>query len=119
MEKTMESLAKIVVKAAEDKKADNILVLDISELSIIAEYFIICNGNNERQVQAIVTEIRDQAHKNGFNVRGIEGAEEGRWVLVDLGDVVVHVFHREERDFYNIERLWADAKAVSFSSEQV
>jgi ribosome-associated protein len=119
MDTAVDNLAKLVVKAAEDKKADNIVVLDISELSVIAEYFIICNGSNERQVQAIVTEIRDQAHKHGFHVRGIEGAEEARWVLVDLGDVVVHVFHREERDFYNIERLWADAKTVSFSSEQV
>lgn len=117
MVKTVEELAKLVVKAAEDKKAENVLVMDISELSVIAEYFVICTGNNERQVQAIVNEIRDQAHKHGYNVRGIEGADEGRWVLVDLGDVVIHVFHREERDFYNIERLWGDAKIVSFSEQ--
>ncbi|MGC5328516.1 ribosome silencing factor [Brevibacillus sp. SYSU BS000544] len=113
----VEDLAKLVVKAAEDKKADKVVVMDISKLSVIAEYFIICNGNNERQVQAIVTEIRDQAHKNGYNVKGIEGAEEGRWVLVDLGDVVVHVFHREERDFYNIERLWSDANIVTLTEK--
>lgn len=117
MVKTVEDLARLVVKAAEDKKAENVLVLDISALSVIAEYFVICNGNNERQVQAIVSEIRDQAHKNGYNVRGIEGADEGRWVLVDIGDVVIHVFHREERDFYNIERLWGDASVVSFSEQ--
>jgi ribosome-associated protein len=110
-----EDLARLAVKAAEEKKAENIIVMDISELSVIAEYFIICHGNNERQVQAIVTEIRDQAYKNGYNVRGIEGAEEGRWVLIDLGDVVVHVFHREEREFYNIERLWGDARTVTFN----
>ncbi len=115
MVNVVDDLAKLVVKAAEDKKAEKIVVMDISKLSVIAEYFIICNGNNERQVQAIVTEIRDQAHKNGYNVKGIEGAEEGRWVLIDLGDVVVHVFHREERDFYNIERLWSDAPIVSFA----
>ncbi|MFS0554549.1 MULTISPECIES: ribosome silencing factor [Brevibacillus] len=115
MVKTVEDLAQLVVKAAEDKKAENLKVLDIKKLSVIADYFMICHGNNERQVQAIVREIRDQAHKNGFDVRGIEGADEGRWVLVDLGDIVIHVFHREDREFYNLERLWKDAEEVSFS----
>ncbi|MFG0213682.1 ribosome silencing factor [Brevibacillus porteri] len=112
---TVEDLAQLVVKAVEDKKAENLKVLDIKKLSVIADYFMICHGNNERQVQAIVREIRDQAHKNGFDVRGIEGADEGRWVLVDLGDIVIHVFHREDREFYNLERLWKDAEEVSFS----
>ncbi|MFC8688417.1 ribosome silencing factor [Brevibacillus porteri] len=115
MVKTVEDLAQLVVKAIEDKKAENLKVLDIKKLSVIADYFMICHGNNERQVQAIVREIRDQAHKNGFDVRGIEGADEGRWVLVDLGDIVIHVFHREDREFYNLERLWKDAEEVSFS----
>ncbi|MGG1658795.1 ribosome silencing factor [Brevibacillus sp. NRS-1366] len=117
MVKTVEDLARLVVKAAEDKKAENLRALDIKKLSVIADYFMICHGNNERQVQAIVREIRDQVHKNGFTVRGIEGAEEGRWVLVDLGDVVIHVFHREDREFYNLERLWKDAEDVSFSEQ--
>ncbi len=117
MVKTVEDLAQLVVKAAEDKKAENLKVLDIKKLSVIADYFMICHGNNERQVQAIVREIRDQAHKNGFDVRGIEGADEGRWVLVDLGDIVIHVFHREDREFYNLERLWKDAEEVSFSTQ--
>ncbi|TKI56285.1 ribosome silencing factor [Brevibacillus antibioticus] len=115
MVKTVEDLAQLVVKAVEDKKAENLKVLDIRKLSVIADYFMICHGNNERQVQAIVREIRDQAHKNGFDVRGIEGADEGRWVLVDLGDIVIHVFHREDREFYNLERLWKDAEEASFS----
>ncbi|MCE0452091.1 ribosome silencing factor [Brevibacillus sp. AF8] len=117
MVKTVEDLAQLIVKAAEDKKAENLKVLDIKKLSVIADYFMICHGNNERQVQAIVREIRDQAHKNGFDVRGIEGADEGRWVLVDLGDIVIHVFHREDREFYNLERLWKDAEEVSFSEQ--
>lgn len=118
MVKTVEDLARLVAKAAEDKKAENLIIMDISNLSIIADYFMICHGNNERQVQAIVREIRDQAHKNGYNIRGIEGAEEGRWVLVDLEDVVIHVFHREEREFYNLERLWGDANVVSFQEQK-
>jgi len=93
-------------------------VLDIRNLSVIADYFMICHGNNERQVQAIVQEIRDQVLKNGFSVRGIEGLDEGRWVLVDLEDVVVHVFHREEREFYNLERLWKDAPVAAFAQEE-
>lgn len=116
MIKLVEDLARSVVKAVADKKAENIVVLDISPLSVIADYFIICHGNNERQVQAIVTEIRETAHQQGYSVR-IEGAEEGRWVLVDLNEVVVHVFHKEDRDFYNIERLWGDAMQVSFDQE--
>ncbi|WP_134687180.1 ribosome silencing factor [Brevibacillus migulae] len=111
-----QDLARLVVHAAEEKKAENLITLDIQNLSVIAEYFVICHGNNERQVQAIVKEIQEQAHKNGYNVRGVEGLDEGRWVLVDLGDVVVHVFHREEREFYNIERLWGDAPRVSFDA---
>ena len=118
MIKVVEDLAKLVVKAAEDKKGEKIVVMDISHLSVIADYFIICNGNNERQVQAIMNEIREQAHKNGYDVKGIEGANEGRWVLIDLGDVVVHVFHREEREFYNLERLWSDANIVSFAEQK-
>ncbi|MFM1655374.1 ribosome silencing factor [Brevibacillus sp. B_LB10_24] len=117
MANVIEELARLVVKAAEDKKAENILTLDISKLSVIADYFIICHGNNERQVQAIAGEIRDQVYKHGYQVRGIEGADEGRWVLIDLGDVVVHVFHKEERDFYHIERLWSEAEHVSLSKQ--
>ncbi|MGE5702686.1 MAG: ribosome silencing factor [Clostridia bacterium] len=117
MVKVTEELARLAWQAADSKKAENIIVMDISKLSVIADYFIVCHGNNERQVQAIVNEIRDKALKNGFSVRGIEGAEEGRWVLVDLKDVVVHVFHREERDFYNIERLWSDAPVVELAEK--
>ncbi|AKF95030.1 ribosome silencing factor [Brevibacillus laterosporus] len=106
-------LLQLAYKACEDKKAENIVVLDIHTISVMADRFIICHGNNERQVQAIVREIRDQVHKNGYNIRGIEGEEQGRWVLVDCGDVVVHVFHKEERDFYNLEKLWSDAPRVT------
>lgn len=118
MVRTVDDLARLVIKAAEDKKAEQITVLDIKNLTVIADYFMICHGNNERQVQAIVREIRDQAHKNGYNVRGIEGEEEGRWALVDLEDVIIHVFHREEREFYNLERLWKDAEVVTFSAQE-
>lgn len=99
-------------QAADDKKAMNIVVLDLKEISLIADYFIICHGNSDTQVQAIATEVRKRAQELDANIRGIEGMDSARWVLMDLGDVVVHVFHRDEREYYNIERLWSDAKVV-------
>lgn len=110
-----DELLKIVVTAAEDKKASNIVALNLKEISLVADYYVICSGNSDTQVQAIMTEVRKQAESSGVRIRGIEGADAGRWVLIDLGDVVVHIFHREEREYYNIERLWSDAKVVEFA----
>ncbi|MFC9776658.1 ribosome silencing factor [Paenibacillus chitinolyticus] len=107
-----EQLMNLVVDAAEDKKAINVVALDLQEISLVADYFVICNGNSETQVQAIATEIRKKADAHGVTVRGLEGYDTARWVLVDLGDVVVHVFHRDDREYYNIERLWSDARVV-------
>lgn len=102
-----------MVDAVEDKKAVNVVTLNLEGISLIADYFIICHGNSETQVQAIGTSVRQKAGELGINVRGIEGMNTARWVLVDLGDVVVHIFHRDEREFYNLERLWSDAKIVA------
>ncbi|SDW89852.1 ribosome silencing factor [Paenibacillus sp. CF384] len=110
-----DELLKLVVKAADDKKAQNVIALDLKNISLVADYFVICHGNSDVQVQAITTEIRKQAESRGVRVRGIEGQDTGRWILVDIGDVVVHIFHREEREYYNIERLWSDAKVVEFA----
>jgi ribosome-associated protein len=105
-------LLDLVWEAADSKKANDLIALDLRGVSIIADYFVICHGNSETQVQAIATEIRKKAEEAGARVRGIEGMDKARWVLVDLGDVVAHVFHREERDYYRLEKLWSDAKAV-------
>jgi len=110
-----EKLLQITVAAAEDKKAVQVVALDLKEISLVADYFVICSGNSDTQVLAIATEIKKQAEMSGARVRGIEGMNSGRWVLIDLGDVVVHVFHRDEREYYNIERLWSDAKVVEFA----
>lgn len=110
-----DALLKIAVDAAEDKKAVNVVALNLKDISLVADYFVICSGNSDTQVQAIATEVRKQAEKNGTRVRGIEGMDTARWVLIDLGDVIVHIFHREEREYYNIERLWSDAKVVEFA----
>ncbi|MCU9613947.1 ribosome silencing factor [Caldibacillus lycopersici] len=105
------------VDAADDKKAENILVLNMQGISLIADYFVICHGNSDKQVQAIANEIKDKVNEKGYNIKRLEGFDEARWVLVDLGDVVVHVFHREERGYYNLERLWGDAPFVDVKSE--
>ncbi|MNW25202.1 Ribosomal silencing factor RsfS [compost metagenome] len=109
---TADKIMQLAVAAADDKKAMNIVALDLRGISLVADYFVICHGNSDTQVQAIVTEIKKQAQEAGGVVKGIEGMDSARWVLVDLGDVIVHVFHRDEREYYNIERLWSDAKVV-------
>ncbi|MEK3882584.1 ribosome silencing factor [Paenibacillus sp. PL2-23] len=110
-----DQLLKTAVQAVEDKKAMDVIALNLKEVSLVADYFVICSGNSDTQVQAIATEVRKQAELGGTRVRGIEGMDTARWVLIDLGDVIVHIFHREERDYYNIERLWSDAKVVEFA----
>jgi ribosome-associated protein len=116
MSDTIKEIVQVAVNTADDKKANDIVVLDIHNLSVIADYFIICHGNSATQVQAIVSEIKKKMEEKGYRVKGIEGVDEARWVLIDIGDVVIHVFHRDEREFYNLERLWGDAKVVEGAS---
>lgn len=112
MNVTIEKVMDAVVAAAEEKKAHDIVALDIRGVSLVADYFVICSGNSDTQVLAIATEIRKLVDKLGVQIRGIEGEKTARWVLIDLGDVVVHIFHREDREYYNIEKIWSDAKVV-------
>jgi len=115
----MEStLLEVVYKAADDKKAEDIVVLNMKGVSLLADYFLICHANSDRQVQTIAREIADQAGEAGYDVKRLEGFEAARWVLVDLGDVVAHVFHRDERAYYNLERLWGDAPSENISIGQ-
>ncbi|WP_054859216.1 ribosome silencing factor [Gracilibacillus sp. JCM 18860] len=100
------ALVDLVAKACDDKRAENIVVLDMKEVSLIADYFLICDGSNERQVQAISRELKDVAEEQAIEVKRMEGFDQARWVLVDLGNVVCHVFHRDERVYYNLEKLW-------------
>ncbi|CAH2253550.1 Functions as a ribosomal silencing factor. Interacts with ribosomal protein L14 (rplN) [Enterococcus faecium] len=81
---------------------------------MLADYFMICSANSERQINAITEEIIDK-EENKYEVKRIEGKEGGKWVLIDLGDVIVHVFHAPERSFYNLEKLWSDAPLVDLS----
>lgn len=99
--------------AAADKKAERIVVLDVSERLVITDHFLICSGNNERQVRTIAEEIeRSLLERYGVKPYRREGEREARWVLLDYVDFVVHVFLAEERDYYSLERLWADAPSL-------
>lgn len=105
-------ILQMAVKAADDKKAENIVVLNMKGISLISDYFLICHGNSEKQVQAIATEIKKSAQENEMELKRLEGFDQARWVLIDLNDVVVHVFHKDERLYYNLEKLWGDAPTV-------
>jgi ribosome-associated protein len=106
------ALVEFVVDAATDKKAEDILVMNVAEVTTIADFFVLCSGRGERQVQAIADGIVERATAAGRHPVGVEGYGQGRWVLIDLGDVVVHAFVPEERDLYKLERLWGDAPVV-------
>jgi ribosome-associated protein len=106
------ALADLVVEAASDKKAEDILVLNISEVSTIADLFVICSARGERQAQGIADGIIEKAKAADQRPFGVEGYDGGRWILIDLSDVVVHVFVPEERELYRLERLWGDAPVV-------
>lgn len=107
----------LAANACDDKRAHDITVLDMEGISLVADYFLICHGNNERQVQAIARSIKDKMGENDISIDRIEGFEQGRWILVDIGDIVCHVFHKEERGYYNLERLWGDADRVAIDFE--
>ena len=99
--------------AADSKKADDVVLLDLSPLTDVCDYFLVCSGDNPRQVDAIVDEVREKVSANcGVSPLSCEGREGLSWVLVDYGSVVVHVFRRETREFYRLENLWGDAARV-------
>jgi ribosome-associated protein len=110
-------MANNAVERLKDKKATDIKLLDIHELSTIADYFIIATGNSTTQVQAMSDELEDKMELAGYKMHHKEGFRNGRWVLLDFGHIIVHLFHDEERKFYNLERLWVDAKSVLVENE--
>ena len=105
-------LARHLVDVASDKKASDVVLLNVSELTTIADYFVICSGTSERQVQGIAEAILEAGKAEARRPLGVEGASAGRWILVDFGDVIAHVFAPEEREYYKLERLWGDAPVV-------
>jgi ribosome-associated protein len=108
------TMARVAVTAARDKKAQDIIVLDVSEQLVITDLFVLASASNERLVQAIVDEVEEQMRVHGAKPTRREGTREGRWVLLDFVDVVVHVQHTEERGFYGLDRLWMDCPHIVF-----
>ena len=103
---------KIAIDALEDKKAEDIRIIDISEVSVLADYFIIASGTNRSQIQALIDNVDEKLHLAGFERRQVEGYDDANWVLADYHDVIVHVFDKENRLFYDLERIWRDGKIV-------
>jgi ribosome-associated protein len=107
-------LALAAAQAAADKLASDILLLDVSEQLVITDVFVLASAPNDRQVRAVVDEVEDRLRELGAKPVRREGAQEGRWVLLDFADIVVHVQHQEERVFYALERLWKDCPVIPF-----
>lgn len=105
-------LAMLAAEAAADKKAIDVVVMDVAEALVITNYFVIASGATDRQVSAIIDEVEHRLKAAGASVRGREGERERKWVLLDYGDVVVHVFQPDEREFYRLEKLWSDAPRI-------
>ncbi|MDT3700398.1 MAG: ribosome silencing factor [Thermincola sp.] len=107
-----EQVASLAAAAAEDKKARDVIILDIHAISVICDFFVICSGLSSTQVKAVAENVEEQLEKHGIQKLRIEGFKEARWILLDYGSVVVHVFQERDREFYNLEHLWGDAKVV-------
>ena len=109
---TEKMMAQIACKAIDDKKGQDIKIIDIHNVSVIADYFVIASGTNSNQVQAIVDNVEEQLGRAGFEAMQIEGNRNSSWILMDYGDIIVHIFSKEDRLFYDLERIWRDGKIV-------
>ena len=109
-------MARIAFKALDEKKGEDIKIIDISGVSVLADYFIIANGNSDSQVNALVDHVEESLHKAGFQLKQREGQGTGSWVLLDFGDIIVHIFDKENRLFYDLERIWRDGKDVDIAT---
>ena len=105
-------MAKLAYEALEDKMGEDIKIINISEVSVLADYFIIANGSNHSQVQALCDNVSEVLGRAGVHTKQVEGYESANWILLDFGDIIVHVFDKENRLFYDLERIWRDGKLV-------
>lgn len=106
-------MARIAYNALSDKKGEDVKIIDITGISVLADYFIIANGNSDSQVNALVDNVEEELHKAGYPLRQREGQASGSWVLLDFGDIIIHVFDKENRLFYDLERIWKDGKDIT------
>ena len=107
----------LCVNAALEKKAKNIIILNMQKVTSFADYSIVCSGNSDRQVQSIAQAIEENMKKNGFLPLGIEGEKTAQWILMDYADIIVHVFYEPVRDLYDMERLWSDAPRMEIDND--
>jgi len=110
---TSKEMAKLAIEGLEDKKAEDIKVIDISNVSVMADYFII--GLNRNQVQALADNVEEKLHGAKVRPRQIEGYQSANWILMDFNDIIVHIFNEEDRLFYNLEKIWMDGKMIDAS----
>ncbi len=106
-------MATVAARAAASKLADDVVVIDVSDQLVITDCFVIASASNERQVNAIVDEVEEKMRESGYKPARREGTREGRWTLLDYVDIVVHIQHQDERDFYALDRLWRDCPLVT------
>ena len=111
--KSIPEYCKIAVKALEDKKAEDVKVIDIREISPIADFFIIADGMNQNQIQAMRDAVDEALYKADLKVRQVEGNQSSTWILMDYNDIIIHIFSKEDRLFYDLERIWKDGKEIS------
>ena len=109
---TVKRMAGVAIRALEDKKAEDIRVIDISQVSVLADYFIIADGTNTSQIQALADEVEEKLGREGYPLRQMEGYDHANWVLLDFGDIIIHIFDKENRLFYDLERIWRDGKMI-------
>ncbi len=105
-------MTKIALRALDDNKAMDVKVIDIHEVSVLADYFVIASGSNQNQVQAMVDNVEEMLTKAGYEPKQIEGTRNSSWILMDYGDLIIHVFDEENRLFYDLERIWRDGKVL-------
>jgi len=106
-------MALIAVEALEDKKGNDITILDISEISVLADYFIIAGGSNRNQIQAMSDSVEEALGRAGYLPKQIEGYQSAGWILLDFKDIIIHIFSKEDREFYDLERVWRDGKEIT------
>ncbi len=116
MENKSLEMAKLAIAALEDKKAEDIKVIDISEVSVLADYFIIAGGSNRSQIQAMCDNVDEKLGRAGYPSKQTEGYDTANWVLLDFGDVIVHIFDKENRLLYDLERIWRDGKQIDIEN---
>lgn len=115
---TAKEIARMAYNCIDEKKGIDIRIIDISKISVIADYFIIAGGSNARQIQSIADHVEETLGKNGVSPKSIEGYQNSNWILMDYQDVIIHIFNQEERLFYDLERIWMDGQTLEATDLQ-